>query len=199
MYITNGTVTINSYDDGINSARDMHIQGGNITVVAKNNDAIDSNGNLYIEGGTLIACGASGAECGLDAAEQYKLYITGGTVLAIGGSNNAVSSTTNSQYVVNTSNLSVSANSTITLKKSGDSSAIATFTVPSTYSSSSSGNQPFSVNTIITAPGGGSMGGQGRNILISTPDIVSGTYTITSGSSSANATSSKTTSSGMGF
>ena len=199
MYITNGTVTVNSYDDGLNSARDMYIQGGTITVVAKNNDAIDSNGDLYIEGGTLIACGAGGAECGLDAAEQYHLYITGGTVLAIGGSNNAVSSKSGSQYVLSTSSLSASAGSTIAVKSGG--TTIASFTVPSTYSASSGGgNMPFSFEMDVTAPGGGGggmPGGQGSNILISTPDITSGTYTVTSGSSSASVTASTSTSGGM--
>lgn len=197
MYITNGTVTVNSYDDGLNSASDMYIQGGTVTVVAKNNDAVDSNGNLYIEGGTLIACGAGGAECGLDAAEGYSLYITGGTVLAIGGSNNAVSSKSGSQYVVSTSNLSVSAGSTVAVKSG--STTIASFTVPSTYSSSTGGgNMPFSFGMDVTAPGGpGGMGGQGSNILISAPGLSSGTYTVTSGSSSASVTASTSTSGGM--
>lgn len=199
MYITDGTITVNSYDDGINSARDMHIQGGTVTVVAKNNDAIDSNGDLYIEGGTVIACGAGGAECGLDAAEQYHLYITGGTMLAIGGSNNAVTSKSGSQYVLSTSSLSASAGSTIAVKSG--TSTIASFTVPSTYSASSGGgNMPFSFEMDVTAPGGGGggmPGGQGSNILISTPDITSGTYTVTSGSSSASVTASTSTSGGM--
>ena len=197
MYITDGTITVNSYDDGINSARDMHIQGGTLTVVAKNNDALDSNGDLYIEGGTVIACGASAPECGLDAAEQYHLYITGGTVLAIGGSNNAVTSKNGSQYVLSTSSLSASAGSTIAVKSG--TSTIASFTVPSTYSASSGGgNMPFSFEMDVTAPGGGGMpGGQGSNILISTPDITSGTYTVTSGSSSASVTASTSTSGGM--
>lgn len=199
MYITDGTITVNSYDDGINSARDMHIQGGTLTVVAKNNDALDSNGDLYIEGGTVIACGASAPECGLDAAEQYHLYITGGTVLAIGGSNNAVTSKNGSQYVLSTSSLSASAGSTIAVKSG--TSTIASFTVPSTYSASSGGgNMPFSFEMDVTAPGGGGggmPGGQGSNILISTPDITSGTYTVTSGSSSASVTASTSTSGGM--
>jgi len=199
MYITDGTITVNSYDDGINSARDLHIQGGTLTVVAKNNDAIDSNGDLYIEGGTVIACGASAPECGLDAAEQYHLYITGGTVLAIGGSNNAVTSKNGSQHVLSTSSLSVSAGSTIAVKSG--TSTIASFTVPSTYSASSGGgNMPFSFEMDVTAPGGGGggmPGGQGSNILISTPDITSGTYTVTSGSSSASVTASTSTSGGM--
>ncbi|MCR4583940.1 MAG: carbohydrate-binding domain-containing protein [Prevotella sp.] len=190
LYITGGTVTINSYDDGINSAQEMYLQGGTISVTASNNDGIDSNANMYISGGTVIACGASGAECGLDVAEGCSLYITGGNVLALGGSNNAVSSTNGSQCVLSTSG-SASAGSTVSVKSG--SSTLASFTIPSTYSSS---------NGKSNAPGGGNQGGMGgnsgSNILISCSGLTSGnSYTVTVGSSSSNVTASTTTSNSM--
>ena len=189
LTVNGGTITVNSYDDGLNSASHMYLKGGTITVVASNNDAIDSNGNLTISGGTVIACGAGGAECGLDAAEQYKLYITGGTVLAIGGSNNAVSSMTGSQAVLSTSG-SVSANSTVSVKSG--STTLATFTVPSGYSSSNGG---------MRAPGGGPGGstGGGSNVLISCAGLTSGSnYTVSLGSTSSTITAGTTTSDNMG-
>ncbi len=188
LTVNGGTVTVNSYDDGINSASHMYLKGGTITVVASNNDAIDSNGNLTISGGMVIACGAGGAECGLDAAEQYKLYITGGNVFAIGGSNNAVSSMTGSQAVLSTSG-SVSANSTVSVKSG--STTLATFTIPSGYSSSNGG---------MRAPGGpGGNAGSGSNILISCAGLTSGNnYTVSLGSTSSTVTASTTTSNNMG-
>jgi len=191
LYITGGTVTVNSYDDGINSAQAMYLKGGTVTVVAANNDGIDSNANMYISGGTIIAMGASGAECGLDAAEGYSLYITGGNVLAVGGSNNAVSSTNGSQCVLSTSG-SVSASQTITV--SNGSTTLATFTVPSTYSSSGSSQ----------GGGGGGPGGMGgssgsSNVLISCAGLTSGTkYTVKLGSSSSSVSASTTSSDSMG-
>ncbi|MCR4994681.1 MAG: carbohydrate-binding domain-containing protein [Bacteroidales bacterium] len=185
LTISGGTVTINSYDDGINSAKEMYLKGGTITVVAANNDGIDSNANMYISGGTVIACGASGAECGFDAAEGYSFYITGGNVLGIGGSNNAVSSTTGSQCVLSTSG-SVSASQTI--KVTNGSTTLASFTVPSSYSSSGSGSGGF---------GGGNSGSS--NILISCSGLTSNTsYTVTVGSSSSSVTASTTSSDSMG-
>ena len=80
----------------------MYLNGGTVTAVSNKNDAIDSNGNMTITGGTIIACGGSTPECGLDAAERYSLYIKGGTVLAIGANNNSVTSTTGSQCLVST-------------------------------------------------------------------------------------------------
>ena len=176
LTISGGTVTVNSQDDGINSARAMYLKGGTITVVAKNNDAIDANANMYISGGTIIACGAQGAECGLDAAEGYHLYITGGNVLAIAANNNSVTSTSGSQCVVSASG-SVSANNTVSVKSG--STTLVSFTVPSGYTSSSSGG---------FGPGGGN---SGKSVLISCAGMTSGsTYTVTLGSTSTTAKAS---------
>jgi len=190
LYITGGTVTVDAYDDGINSAQEMYLQGGTVTVTASANDGIDSNANMFISGGTVIACGATGAECGIDTAEGYSLYITGGNVLAIGGSNNAVSSTSGSQCVLSTSG-SVSASQTITV--ANGSSTLASFTVPSSYSASGSGNMG----------GGGGPGGtrssSSSNVLISCSGLTSGSsYTVTIGSSSTSVTASTTSSDSMG-
>ena len=154
----------------------MYLKGGTITVVAKNNDAIDANANMYISGGTIIACGAQGAECGLDAAEGYHLYITGGNVLAIAANNNSVTSTSGSQCVVSASG-SVSANNTVSVKSG--STTLASFTVPSGYTSSSSGG---------FGPGGGN---SRKSVLISCAGMTSGsTYTVTLGSTSTTAKAS---------
>lgn len=191
LYITGGSVTVDSYDDGINSAREMYLQGGTVSVTASGNDAIDSNANMYISGGTVIACGAGGAECGLDAAEGYSLYITGGNVLAVGGNNNAVSSSSGSQCVLSTSG-SVSAGSTVSVKSG--STTLATFTVPSTYSSSSGQGGGG-----MRAPGGNNGGNSGSNVLISCSGLTSGSsYTVAIGSSSSSVTASTTTSDNMG-
>ncbi len=87
--------------------------------------------------------------------------------------------------------MSVTANSEITLKSG--STTLATFTVPSNYSSSSTGGGGgggFGPR-IGGGPGGGGHGGNsgGSSILISCPDITSGSsYTVTSGTSSSTAT-----------
>lgn len=176
LTISGGTVTVNSQDDGINSARAMYLKGGTITVVAKNNDAIDANANMYISGGTIIACGAQGAECGLDAAEGYHLYITGGNVLAIAANNNSVTSTSGSQCVVSASG-SVSANNMVSVKSG--STTLVSFTVPSGYTSSNSGG---------FGPGGGN---SQKSVLISCAGMTSGsTYTVTLGSTSTTAKAS---------
>ena len=92
IHIEAGTVESYSYDDAINSAGNLYIDGGYVYARSYNNDAIDANKNLYINGGVVIAEGAGQPECGLDAAEQYKAYINGGTVIAVGGGMQAIDS-----------------------------------------------------------------------------------------------------------
>ena len=169
--ITGGTLLVYAHDDAINSTGDMTISGGTTVAVGTNNDAIDANGNMYLKGGTIIACGANGAETGLDINEQKKLYISGGYIFAIGGRvDGNLGSTT--QGIISATG-SVSANSSISV--SNGSKTLFTFTMP-----------PVSYS--------------GSNVLIiSTPDLSSGsTYTLTAGSSSASVTASNTISSGMG-
>ena len=169
--ITGGTVLVSAHDDAINSSGDLTISGGTVMAVGTNNDGIDSNGNMYLKGGTLIAMGASGAETGIDIDEQHKLYISGGYIFGIGGRvDGSVGST--SQGIICTTG-SVQANGTVTVKN-GD-TTLATFTMP-----------PYSYNN--------------GTILISTPELSSGSnYTVNLGSTSVTATASNTISgSGMG-
>ena len=189
LTINDGTIVVNAYDDAINSSSHMYIKGGDITVVASNNDGLDSNGNMYISGGTIKAFGTTSPECGIDANEEdgYSVIFTGGTLLAVGGGNSVPSTSESTQPYVTTT-MSVSANSEIAIKSG--STTLATFTVPSNYSSGNSGGGHGGFGG-MNAPGGGGggWGGSGSSILISCPSLTSGSsYTVTSGSSSATAT-----------
>jgi len=66
--INGGTININASDDGINAAKKVtkytptvEINGGNITIKmgSGDTDGIDSNGNIYINGGTINITGNS--------------------------------------------------------------------------------------------------------------------------------------------
>ena len=68
MQINGGTINISASDDGINGARKstaytvtVEINGGELTIVMGqgDTDGIDSNGNLYINGGTVNVTGQS--------------------------------------------------------------------------------------------------------------------------------------------
>ena len=83
--IGGGTIYITASDDGINAASDdesvnehIIISGGTITVDASG-DGFDSNGTIYVTGGTLIVYGpTTGADTGLDA--DGGILIDGGNV-----------------------------------------------------------------------------------------------------------------------
>ena len=85
--ISSGQVTVNAYDDAINSAGDLTVTGGYVYARATNNDGIDSNGNTYIKGGLCYAIGSNSPEVAFDAnsEQQKKLYVQGGTLIAVGG------------------------------------------------------------------------------------------------------------------
>lgn len=88
MHITinSGTYNIQSLDDGINACRESEsiitINGGtvivNILADADEGDGIDSNGYIYINGGTVYAFAHPGSDNGLDS--DFGTYIDGGTV-----------------------------------------------------------------------------------------------------------------------
>ena len=189
LTINDGNINVRSYDDAINSSNHMYIKGGDITVIATNNDGLDSNGNLYMMGGMVRAFGAGSPECGIDANEEdgYTVIFTGGTLLAVGGSNSVPSTTESTQPYVSGSS-SVTAGATVTLKSG--STILASFTVPEDYKGISTGGGM-----------GGGWGGPGGNrsggVLITCPGLNSGSsYTLEAGSSSASVTATLRGSSG---
>ena len=158
--ITNGQVTVNAYDDGINSAGDLTISGGYVYSRATNNDGIDSNGNTYIKGGLCYAIGANSPEVAFDAnsEQQKKLYVQGGTIIAVGGleSGAQISGGTCKQAS------SMTANSWYALYNGSE--LVVAFKTPATSSSSSGG----------TRPGGSSSSGKLVVYTSSTPALKSG-------------------------
>ena len=87
LNIDGGNITINAYDDAVNSGQDLTISGGYVYARSTNNDGIDANGNCYIKGGVVYAIGTNSPEVAIDvnSEEQKQLYFTGGTLVAVGG------------------------------------------------------------------------------------------------------------------
>ena len=168
ILISDGEVTVNSYDDGINvggDGSDLIISGGYVYSRAMNNDGIDGNGNVYVQGGLVYAIGANSPEVAIDAnsEEQKKLYVQGGTLIAVGGleSGAQISGGTCKQTT------SFTSEAWYALYDGGE--LVAAFQTPATSSSSSGG----------TRPGGGPGGGPGgsKKLVVytsSTPALKSG-------------------------
>ena len=87
IQINGGTMNIRATDDGINAAQKssvytatLEINGGEITVDmgSGDTDAIDSNGNIIVNGGTINVTGSSSFD--YDGSAQYN----GGTIIVNG-------------------------------------------------------------------------------------------------------------------
>lgn len=195
LTINDGNVKVRAKDDAINSSSHMYIKGGVIDVISTGNDGLDSNGDLNLSGGIVMAFGGSAPECGLDAnsEEGYKVYITGGYILAAGGGNSIPTSSYSDAQPFVTVSSTLSANQTVSIGTS--TSTLYTFTTPADLTSvnlgGSTGNRPG-------GPGG--MGQGGSSVLISVPGLTNGTsYTVKCGTSSTTATAKNYgTSSGPG-
>ena len=192
--ISGGKIQLTASDDGINSAggsdtadqgrpgqnqfnvsedSDLFIKmiGGSVTVDA-GGDGLDSNGNLIIEGGTVLVSGsANNGNGALDYEGTAK--ITGGTVVAAGMSGMAQGfSDSSSQYsILHNFSTTLSESDAVTLKDS-DGNTLVTYTPAKAY----------------------------QSVVVSCPDMEKGqTYTLSAGSQSEALTlSSVVTSNGTG-
>lgn len=192
--ISGGKIQLTASDDGINSAggsdtadqgrpgqnqfnvsedSDLFIKmiGGSVTVGA-GGDGLDSNGNLIIEGGSVLVSGsANNGNGALDYEGTAK--ITGGTVVAAGMSGMAQGfSDSSSQYsILHNFSTTLSESDAITLKDS-DGNTLVTYTPAKAY----------------------------QSVVVSCPDMEKGqTYTLSAGSQSEALTlSSVVTSNGTG-
>ena len=96
--INDGEVFVYAYDDAINVGGDkpvgIEINGGKICAFADNNDGIDSNAMMWINGGLVIASGSAAPEEGLDCDRSQNFIVKGGILIGTGGA--AVSTSTSS-------------------------------------------------------------------------------------------------------
>ena len=139
LYVTGGTIVINSTDDCLNAANSVYISGGLIYAYASQNDAIDagaeeSQGAFYISGGIVIAMGKSAPEGGFDCNSNARFQYTGGIIIGMGGSNNVPQASGTTAYIASAS--SVSSGKTYALIQDGK--VILAFKVPTGYNYGSS-------------------------------------------------------------
>lgn len=99
--IESGNIYIESVDDGLNAGGDggtITINGGTIYIKASG-DGIDSNKNLIINGGSIYTMGSTtGGDAGIDTDTGYT--INGGTVIALGSDMLESAESTSKQYSI---------------------------------------------------------------------------------------------------
>lgn len=168
LTVNGGNISIDAFDDCINAATHIQINGGSIYTSSRGNDAIDSNGTLSIAGGFVIANGTSSPEGGFDC-DNSRFAITGGIVIGTGGS---TSNPTTSACTQRSIKYTGTAGSTVCIKNASN-QIVLLYQMP-TYTTSNAG------------PGGGNPGGgrpgQGGNsnmvLLFSDPNLSAGSYTL---------------------
>ncbi|MDO4565520.1 MAG: carbohydrate-binding domain-containing protein [Clostridia bacterium] len=104
MCVESGVLEIQSQDDGINVNEDgvsVFIQTGGLIFInaglGAEGDGVDSNGYMWLNGGTLISLANNGADGGIDA--DNPIIINGGTVIAFGARNDSVDSSSTQAYM----------------------------------------------------------------------------------------------------
>ena len=159
LTINDGELYIYAYDDALNGGEAIVINGGNVYCYAINNDGIDSNGTMTINGGVVIASGCGAPEEGFDCDRSADFLVTGGVLIGTGG--NAVEPNNSSkQNTLIYRGLNVQMDDNIAIvNESGE--AVLLYTIPR------------SING-------------GMCLFFSSPDFAYGTYSIQKGVSFAS-------------
>lgn len=167
VVIEDGNFAIRTTDDSINASRDggafVNISGGKVYASSSRGDCIDSNGDINISGGTLVALSTLGSEDGFDC--DGDLTFTGGIAAGISGASKSYASSSNKNNSQNVfvlgSSVAGKAGTTMAVEDSSG-KAVFAFTIPSgisyglvTISSPNLGTgKTYSVKSGVTVSGG---------------------------------------------
>lgn len=109
--------TTTSNSENANARNTLTIDVNSIYAIVSNDadegDAIDSNGSLVIEGGTIIAKAKAGSDAGIDS--ESGTYINGGIVLATGDMFDEIKDSSKQNFMVLSFNTHPEENDLITL------------------------------------------------------------------------------------
>ncbi|MDR1215589.1 MAG: carbohydrate-binding domain-containing protein [Treponema sp.] len=157
LTINGGLIEIEAYDDCINAAEHIEINGGEIYCNSAANDGIDSNGTLTITGGVIVSLGTTAPEEGFDC-DNSVFTVTGGTLIGLGG---ATSKPTTGVTTVCTVECNVGYSSLYHIESS-DGVGVITFKPPRAYSGTVCmlfGGGALAKGTSYTLYSGGSVSG----------------------------------------
>ena len=150
MTISGGDIYIYAYDDAINAALSIVINGGNVFAHSVSNDGIDSNGTLTVNGGFVVASGTNTPEGSFDADFSKNFIVNGGTLIGIGGTTTAPS-TASQQNSLLYAGLTASKGENIEILNSSGKEVLS-----------------YKLHRTLT----------GLTLFVSSPDLAKGSYTI---------------------
>ncbi len=179
LAINGGYLTIATADDCINAGTSITINGGYLYCMSSDNDAIDSNGTMTINGGVIVAGGSTVPEEGFDC-DSNTFTITGGTFVGIAG---ATSVPTASVCTQNSVILGAgTANSLISIRSSSGDTVFA-FLAPRSYSVMLLSAPAINSSTAYTVYSGGTATGTSAHY-----GLYLGTVTATGGTAGSTFT-----------
>ena len=159
LTINGGIYDIETYDDAINAANQVVINGGYIYCYSSGNDGIDSNGTLTVTGGIVIASGTNSPEEGFDC-DRNTFSITGGVLIGTGGSSSTPTSSACSQRSVLYSASSATSGNLINIQDANGTNVF-TYKLPRSYQTMTLlfSSADLKANTNYTIYTGGSISG----------------------------------------
>ncbi|MCK9162781.1 MAG: carbohydrate-binding domain-containing protein [Bacteroidales bacterium] len=175
LFINGGIIDINTFDDCVNAANHIQINGGKTYAYGRGNDGFDSNGTFWITGGFTISCGKHFPDEGFDC-DLHNFKITGGILIGTGGATSDPTDSLCTQHSLKYSN--ATAGNAICIKNSNN-EAIFTYTLP-IYSADSTGS---------TGGPGGQVDLNSMLLLYSSPSLTAGSYTLQYGGTITGGTS----------
>ena len=102
--VNDGQIFVYAYDDAINVGGDnpvgIEVNGGKIFAFADNNDGIDSNAKMWMNGGLVIASGSAAPEEGLDCDRSENFIVKGGILIGTGGAAVSTASSSTQRNVI---------------------------------------------------------------------------------------------------
>lgn len=134
LTVNGGEIYIYAYDDAINASTGITVNGGKVYAYAVNNDGIDSNGYMHLNGGLVISSGASGAEESFDCEYTNQFLVNGGTLIGTSGNSMTKPSSSSQQRVVIYGGLSLTHGDVVSVLDSF-SQPVLTYTIPRTMNS----------------------------------------------------------------
>lgn len=138
IQIDGGNLVLTPSDDGINAEKNMIINDGSIRIVnstGRDADGLDSNGDIFINGGTLfISMDSSGGSGAIDFGSENggKCVLNGGTVIACGSNMMLESFDESSMQNFLIQDINGEAGTTLTLSDN-DSNIILSEVIPCTF------------------------------------------------------------------
>ena len=159
LTINDGVYYIETYDDAINAANQIVINGGYVYCYSSGNDGIDSNGTLTVTGGIVIASGTNTPEDGFDC-DRNTFSITGGVLIGTGGSSSTPTSAACTQRSVLYSTSSATSGNLINIQDASGTNVF-TYKIPRSYQTMTLlfSSADLKANTNYTIHTGGSISG----------------------------------------